>query len=143
MKKNVKITHRKYRIDWTLSPFRVINVVPKDKQSKEEKTMKAHFVRKACTIKDLKGYDTERASQYAIEEVVGLEPEEFESFADNLLDDFDFIAKRVNKMYMDADKVWHCILIKAKGAKDGILTESEGYDYARYSAYYPGEEAAE
>lgn len=105
--------------------------------------MKAHFVRKACTIKDLKGYNNEIGSQFTIEAVVELEPAEYESFANNLLDDFDYIAQHVNKMYVDSDKVWHCILIKAKGAKNGILAESEGYDYARYAAYYPGEEVAE
>jgi len=99
--------------------------------------VKAHFVRKANTIDDLKGYEKESDSQYAIEEEVELEPEEFKVFSENLLADHDFIAKRVDKMFMDADKVWHCILVKARGTDEGILVESEGYDYARYSAYYP------
>jgi hypothetical protein len=102
--------------------------------------VKAHFVRKASTIDDLKGYEKESGSQYAIEEVVELEPEEFKAFSENLLDDHDFIAKRIDKMFMDTDKVWHCILVKARGADEGILVESEGYDYARYAAYYPGTE---
>lgn len=85
----------------------------------------------------MKGYEKESGSQFAIEEVVELEPEEFKAFSENLLDDHDFIAKRVDKMFMDADKVWHCILVKARGADGGILVESEGYDYARYAAYYP------
>lgn len=104
--------------------------------------MKAHFVRKACTIKDLKSYGDERGSQYVVEEVVELGALEYESFADDLLEDYKFIAKHVDKMFMDGDKVWHCVLVKAKDAKDGILVESEGYDYARYAAYYPGEDPA-
>jgi hypothetical protein len=101
---------------------------------------KAHFIRKACTIKDLKGCGNERGSQFVIEEVVELEPGEFEAFADNLLEDYGFIAQRIDKMYTDVDKIWHCILAKVKGAKYGILVESEGYDYARYAAYYSGED---
>jgi len=100
--------------------------------------MKAHFVRKASTIDDLKGYEMESGSQFVIEEVVELEVDEFKAFSKNLLDDHDFIAKRVDKMFLDADNVWHCLLVKAKDADEGILIESEGYDYARYASYYPG-----
>lgn len=103
--------------------------------------MKVHFIRKANTIEDLKGYGEESGSQFVIEEVVELEPEDFRSFSESLIDDYDFIAERIDKMFMDAEKVWHCILVKAKGTEDGILVESEGYDYARYSAYYPGTES--
>ena len=60
--------------------------------------MKAHFVRKATTIDDLKGYEKESGSQFAIEEVVDLEPEEFKAFSENLLDDHDFIVQRVDKI---------------------------------------------
>lgn len=100
--------------------------------------MKAHFVRKASTIDDLKGYEMERGSKFVIEEVVELESDEFNAFSKNLLDDHDFIAKRVDKMFIDADNVWHCLLVKAKNADEGILIESENYEYARYASYYPG-----
>lgn len=99
--------------------------------------MKAHFVRKANTIDDLKGYENEKATPFAIEEVLYLEPDEYRHFSSNLIDDHEFIAKRVGKMYVDADKVWHCILVKVKGSDEGILVESDGYDYARYAAIYP------
>jgi hypothetical protein len=29
--------------------------------------------------------------------------------------------------------VWHCILVKSKTSDIGLLIESEGYDYARYT----------
>lgn len=101
--------------------------------------MKAVFQRKPCTIKNLIGYRAGEGSQYTIEEVVELEPEIFEDFAYGLLDDQDFIKNRTELMYRDGNGVWHCILVRAKGRKDGILVESEGYEYARYAAYYPGE----
>jgi len=99
--------------------------------------MKAHFFRKACTIEELKDIiGRDKGSEYTIEETVELEQAEYERFTKNLLDDFDFIAQRKDKMWMDGNKVWHCLLVKAKGAEEGILVESEGYDYARYAAFY-------
>jgi hypothetical protein len=35
-------------------------------------------------------------------------------------------------MYME-EGVWHCILVKGKTSDIGLLIESEGYDYARYT----------
>jgi len=105
--------------------------------------MKAHFVRKANKLQDLKGYDDEAATEFVIEEVVYLESEEYENFTENLIDDQEFITKRRDKMYVDAESVWHSILVKVRGADEGILVESEGYDYARYAASYPPTETIE
>jgi len=102
--------------------------------------MRANFVRKASTIDELKAVAIKGGSEYIIEAVVELEPEVYENFINNLLDDFDFIVRQKSKMFVDGDKVWHCVLVKAKETRDGILIESEGYDYARYAAYFPGEE---
>jgi hypothetical protein len=43
-------------------------------------------------------------------------------------------------MRVDTEGTWHCTLIKEEGKNEGILVESEGYEYARYSAYYKVEE---
>ncbi|MEL7568939.1 MAG: DUF6329 domain-containing protein [Eubacteriaceae bacterium] len=95
-----------------------------------------NFVRKAVNIHELKEAAKKPGiSQYSSETIIELSEEEYNYFADNLLEDFDFISKHKEKMYTDINNVWHCILIKAKGAENGILIESEGYDYARYSAY--------
>ena len=51
--------------------------------------MKAYFVRKANTIDDLKGYENEKATPFAIEEVVYLEPDEYRNFSSNFIDDQD------------------------------------------------------
>lgn len=96
----------------------------------------ANFVRKAFNIEYLKEAAKKPSiSQYTIEAEVELSDGEYNYFADNLLDDFDFISKNKEKMYVDINNVWHCILVKAKGAEDGILVESEGHYYARYAAY--------
>jgi len=41
-------------------------------------------------------------------------------------------------MRIDKNGVRHCILVKVSGENDGILVESEGYEYARYAAYLKG-----
>lgn len=53
----------------------------------------------------------------------------------DLLSDYDFIKENFDKMYTDSDQIWHCLLVKAEGANEGILVEAEGYGYARYSGY--------
>jgi len=33
--------------------------------------------------------------------------------------------------------VWHCLLVTGEGMEDGVLVESEGSSYARYSSFVP------
>ena len=35
----------------------------------------------------------------------------------------------------EAGGLYHCLLVCAQNRRDGILVESEGYDYSRYTAY--------
>lgn len=72
--------------------------------------------------------------------VVVLSTSEYERFRKNLLDDYEFI--RVNKDRMGVrDGVIHCILVMGERSEDGILVNSEGANYARYTAHFPGASA--
>lgn len=72
--------------------------------------------------------------------VVVLSTSEYERFRKNLLDDYEFI--RVNKDRMGVrDGVTHCILVMGERSEDGILVNSEGSSYARYTAHFPGASA--
>ena len=51
--------------------------------------------------------------------------------------DRDFIAKHIPLMYMDRNDIRHCLLVMGEGRVDGLLVESQGYEYARYAAYVP------
>ena len=42
-----------------------------------------------------------------------------------------------DKMYEDKDGYWHCIYVVSDDFDYGILIESEGSDYPRYTAYLP------
>lgn len=72
-----------------------------------------------------------------IEDVVELSNAEYHYFRCRLLNNYDFIAENVDKMYNDDEGVCHCLLVLGEGENDGILVESEGSHYARYSAFLP------
>ena len=71
-----------------------------------------------------------------IADIVELDEAEYQKFSNNLLQDFDFIGQRKDLMYQDDDGR-HCLLVLGKEQNDGVLVESEGYSYARYSASLP------
>lgn len=72
--------------------------------------------------------------------VVFLPDEKYQQFQKNLLDDYDFINLYRDEMYQNGDTV-HCILVKGMHSSDGILVNSEGSGYARYTAYIPAAQA--
>jgi hypothetical protein len=93
--------------------------------------MKVNMNYKAVDIVALK----HNFDEVKVEKVIVIDVDLFEKFEKNLLDDYDFIKDNVDVMYQDKENVWHCIFITYSGSDYGILVESEGYHYARYSAY--------
>ncbi len=72
-----------------------------------------------------------------IEKVVELTREEFSALTVSPLRDQPFIAENKSCMFSQ-DGVMHCLLALGQGSNDGVLIESEGYNYPRYAAYVPG-----
>lgn len=72
-----------------------------------------------------------------IEKIISLTKEDYERFADNLLQDYGFIKENTESMYVDNEGISHCILVIGEDEPDGILVQSEGADYARYTALLP------
>jgi len=72
-----------------------------------------------------------------VEKVIPLSGPAYDAFSRNLLRDYDFIRDNTDLMYRDVDSVMHCLLVIGENRPDGILVESEGYDYARYAALLP------
>lgn len=62
---------------------------------------------------------------------------EFEEFSKNLLEDRDFIIERKEEMYRDTMGQIHGLLALNTESGDGILIDSQGHDYARYTAFMP------
>ena len=62
---------------------------------------------------------------------------EFETFSKNLLSEQSFITDRKDEMYVDSTRQIHGLLVLNKDSGDGILIDSQGYDYPRYVAFMP------
>ena len=97
--------------------------------------MKGYFARKPITLDDLKTakkHGDEAEIQVVAE--VTLPKAAFETFAENLYEDYDFIAKHTQNTGV-VDGTFRCILVRKAGTKrTAIAVESDGYDYARYAA---------
>lgn len=77
------------------------------------------------------------ASECKIEAVVELDDTQFISFKRHMLDNYDFIREHVDLMYRDRKGLDHCLLVLGKGHEEGILVDSQGSSYARYSSLLP------
>lgn len=73
-----------------------------------------------------------------IEKIVELPEAEYKYFKTAPLRDMPFIAENTDLMYRYENGVFHCLLVLGEESSDGILIESEGYNYARYSSFMPG-----
>lgn len=72
-----------------------------------------------------------------VEKAVGVSHNEFTRFRENLMRNNPHIQANINLMYVDRDNNYHCLLIYDQEQGDGIIVESEGSEYARYSQYIP------
>jgi len=73
-----------------------------------------------------------------IEAIAELRDVDFQSFSRHMIDrDHFFLDIFKDKMYVDKDDVAHCVMVLSDKSDDGILVESEGASYARYSAFVP------
>ena len=72
-----------------------------------------------------------------VEKAVGISHAEFENLRMNALKDNDIIRRNKGNMWFGTDDRYHCLLVYDKEQGDGLLVESEGYDYARYAQYIP------
>lgn len=96
--------------------------------------MKVRFERKA---------DKEQLlpqDEFKVVKVIEIPLRQFEKFINRTLDDYDFIEEHKDLMFIDENNVWHCIFVTTEIFDYGILIQSEGYSYARYSAYLTKEE---
>lgn len=78
-----------------------------------------------------------KAENYIVEKVIELDDEEYESLCEDLMANRDFITENKESIYVDNNGTVHCILALGKSYDDGILINSEGYDYARYYSLIP------
>lgn len=79
-----------------------------------------------------------RTKSCVVEKAIGVPHAEFDKLKRHPLRDNRLIAENVDMMYCDNDDNYHCLLIYDEEQGDGLIIESEGTSYARYSQYIPG-----
>ena len=84
-----------------------------------------------------KATDIGNVDSFVVEAVHTLSHTEFENFSDSLLESYPFIAERAESLGADEQDRCRCLLILDEDDDNGVLVHSAGYDYARYTSYYP------
>ena len=79
-----------------------------------------------------------RTKSCVVEKAIAVPHAEFDGLKRHPLRDNKLIAENIDIMYCDRDDNYHCLLIYDEEQGDGLLIESEGTSYARYSQYIPG-----
>lgn len=92
------------------------------------------LITKAILQRKISEFNTQNCVIEGIELMNG---DEFEEFSNNLLEDRDFIIERKEEMYRDSIGQIHGLLALDREGGDGILIDSQGYDYPRYVAFMP------
>lgn len=73
--------------------------------------------------------ETLEPRSYKVSEVIVVSDAEFRDVVKNSLEDRDYLSGRHGE---DT-----CVLLLSNGGDDGILVDTQGYDYPRYSAFIP------
>jgi len=92
------------------------------------------LITKAILQRKISEFNTQNCMIEGIELMNG---SEFKEFRNNLLEDRDFIIERKEEMYRDSMGQIHGLLALDMEGGDGILIDSQGHDYARYTAFMP------
>lgn len=103
-----------------------------------EQQTKARFIRKPIQVTDLRG-DTPviKPAPFQIVREIILSETQYRRFQANLLANTPFIAAYTDLTGYDEKTGFRCLLVTSRKRQDGILVDSEGYDYARYAADVP------
>jgi len=92
------------------------------------------LITKAILQRKISEFNTQNCVIEGIELMNG---DEFEEFSSNLLEDRDFIIERKEEMYRDSIGLIHGLVVLNMESGDGILIDSQGHNYARYTAFMP------
>src|ERR1035437_10063213 len=72
-----------------------------------------------------------------IEKTITLSGFEYDLFRENMLKDYNFISQNKECMFVDTNGTTHCLLVLGENRDDGVLIDSQGSDYSRYSSFLP------
>ena len=131
--------HMEYCENCEGSPFSLLsvlgcNIYDEHFSSSEESSNKSPIILNAVMERKATEYDFTRC---AIDQVIEIGEAEFEAFLRRPLIDYEFIAEYNRAQHDYTGSTRPCLLLLGKEHDDGILINSEGASYARYSAYIP------
>lgn len=72
-----------------------------------------------------------------VHKVITLPDREFVFFKNHLMYEYDFLRKNAEQMGFH-NGIRQCVLVMGESSEDGVLVDSSGYDYARYTAPFLG-----
>ena len=79
-----------------------------------------------------------KPTPFRVTKVEELTPQQFRYFSQHLLDDALSLTHDRDLMGFDTHtRAFRCVFVTCTERPDGILLDSEGYDYARYAAHIP------
>lgn len=80
--------------------------------------------------------DPYHTTEVVVEKVIRLPAHEFDLLREHPMQDNPLVKSNIPYMWMDSQQA-HCVLFLDTDSGDGILVDSEGSQYARYSQYIP------
>ncbi|MGI6497258.1 MAG: hypothetical protein ACOX0U_00175 [Oscillospiraceae bacterium] len=96
----------------------------------------AYFVKLPFRLEDLRRPHLVSAKNpYVIEKTITLAIIDYENFVTDMTVERWFIEENRNLCYVDANGLWHCLLVRRRSSLDGVLVMSDGRDYPLWAAY--------
>ena len=77
------------------------------------------------------------AEQCVIEKIIELDNKTFSEFSKYMVGDFDFIQENSAIGGKNENGAFRTFLVISKDGNDGILVDTQGYEYAKYTAFMP------
>ena len=97
-------------------------------------TIYTHFRFKANHLRDLRDNAKDKPVRVEVAKTIELTQAQYQHFFRHLLEDMPFIAENRELMRCNDDGVTCCLLVTTRNIKGGLLIDSQGYNYARYTA---------
>lgn len=72
-----------------------------------------------------------------VRKVISLPDKEYAFFKKHLMYEYDFLRKNKGQMGFH-NGIRQCVLVLGESSEDGVLVDSSGYGYARYTAPFLG-----
>ena len=112
------------------------NGTPNEVPEPMEPIFTASFQRKAASIAELPDSAAFTARErFQVDKVIELSLQQYRYFSTHLLEDMPFLAENKHLTGVDEHFVTHCLMVTVQERHSCLLVDTQGYDYARYTAY--------